>query len=68
MVDIFEKAFTSNSSTVLMMNSGDQPGEPQWEPNPDELQQVLQLLKQSQSPDTNTQRAVQEVGVKIFFW
>uniref|UniRef100_A0A1I8F0A0 Importin N-terminal domain-containing protein n=1 Tax=Wuchereria bancrofti TaxID=6293 RepID=A0A1I8F0A0_WUCBA len=31
-----------------------------WRPIPDELQQVVQLLQHSQSPDTQTQRNVQE--------
>lgn len=33
----------------------------EWQPDEQGLQQVLQLLKDSQSPDTATQRAVQEV-------
>lgn len=33
-----------------------------WQPDEHGLQQVLQLLKDSQSPDTATQRAVQEVS------
>uniref|UniRef100_A0A8C3G1M7 Transportin 2 n=1 Tax=Cyclopterus lumpus TaxID=8103 RepID=A0A8C3G1M7_CYCLU len=32
----------------------------EWQPDEQGLQQVLQLLKDSQSPDTATQRAVQE--------
>lgn len=32
-----------------------------WRPIPEELQQVVQLLQHSQSPDTQTQRNVQEV-------
>ena len=31
-----------------------------WRPEQAGLQQILQLLKESQSPDTNTQRAVQQ--------
>ncbi|KAI1290217.1 Transportin-1 [Halotydeus destructor] len=31
-----------------------------WQPQQDGLQQIIQLLKQSQSPDTATQRAVQQ--------
>lgn len=31
-----------------------------WRPIPEELQQVVQLLQHSQSPDTQTQRSVQE--------
>lgn len=34
----------------------------EWQPDEQGLQQVLQLLKDSQSPDTATQRAVQEVS------
>lgn len=33
-----------------------------WTPDEDGLRQILQLLKESQSPDTNTQRAVQQVS------
>lgn len=36
----------------------------EWQPDEQGLQQVLQLLKDSQSPDTATQRAVQEVSSK----
>ncbi|VDM41758.1 unnamed protein product [Toxocara canis] len=32
----------------------------EWRPIPEELQQVVQLLQHSQSPDTQTQRSVQE--------
>ncbi|XP_078657001.1 transportin-1-like isoform X1 [Branchiostoma floridae x Branchiostoma belcheri] len=32
----------------------------EWQPDPAGLQQILQLLKESQSPDTETQRAVQQ--------
>lgn len=35
----------------------------EWQPDEQSLQQVLQLLKDSQSPDTATQRAVQEVSL-----
>lgn len=35
----------------------------EWQPDEQGLQQVLQLLKDSQSPDTATQRAVQEVSL-----
>lgn len=34
----------------------------EWQPDEQGLQQVLHLLKDSQSPDTATQRAVQEVS------
>lgn len=37
----------------------------EWQPDEQGLQQVLQLLKDSQSPDTATQRAVQEVYYTI---
>lgn len=33
-----------------------------WQPDEQGLQQVLQLLKDSQSPDTVTQRTVQQVS------
>lgn len=33
-----------------------------WQPEESGLRQILQLLKESQSPDTATQRAVQEVS------
>ena len=32
-----------------------------WQPQEDGLRQILQLLKESQSPDNATQRAVQQV-------
>ncbi len=31
-----------------------------WQPEPNGLAQILQLLRESQSPDTTTQRAVQQ--------
>lgn len=34
----------------------------EWQPDEQGLQQVLQLLKDSQSPNTVTQRAVQQVS------
>ncbi len=37
----------------------------EWQPDEQGLQQVLQLLKDSQSPDTATQRAVQEVSLYL---
>ena len=36
-----------------------------WQPQDDGLRQILQLLKESQSPDNVTQRAVQQVRMKI---
>lgn len=33
-----------------------------WQPQQEGLQQILQLLRESQSPDTATQRAVQQVS------
>lgn len=33
-----------------------------WEPQPEGLQQIITILKESQSPDTATQRAVQLVS------
>lgn len=32
-----------------------------WQPSEEGLLQIIQLLKESQSPDTNIQRAVQQV-------
>ncbi len=40
----------------------------EWQPDEQGLQQVLQLLKDSQSPDTATQRAVQEVYYTIVLY
>ena len=34
----------------------------EWKPDEQGLQQILQLLKESQSPDTSTQRSVQQVS------
>lgn len=36
-----------------------------WQPQEEGLRQILQLLKESQSPDTATQRAVQQVSLLI---
>lgn len=33
-----------------------------WQPQEEGLRQILQLLKESQSPDNATQRAVQQVS------
>lgn len=40
----------------------------EWQPDEQGLQQVLQLLKDSQSPNTVTQRAVQQVSYFSLFW
>lgn len=37
----------------------------EWKPDEQGLQQILQLLKESQSPDTSTQRTVQQVSFSI---
>ena len=37
-----------------------------WQPQEEGLRQILKLLKESQSPDTATQRAVQQVSF-IFY-
>lgn len=36
-----------------------------WEPQPEGLQQMIAILKQSQSPDTATQMAVQVVSTLL---
>ena len=36
-----------------------------WQPNEDGLKQILQLLKESQSPNTETQAAVQRVSFRF---
>lgn len=38
-----------------------------WQPQQEGLQQILQLLKESQSPDTAIQRTVQQVSVIVQF-
>lgn len=38
----------------------------EWEPEQEGLRQILTLLKESQSPDTATQRAVQQVSFLRF--
>ena len=43
------------------MNEGQE-----WKPQPEGLQQIIQLLKESQSIDNNVQKNVQKV-TKIFF-
>jgi cation transport ATPase len=37
-----------------------------WSPRQEGLDQILQLLRESQSPDTQTQRAVQQVSHPFF--
>lgn len=37
-----------------------------WQPQEEGLRQILKLLKESQSPDTATQRAVQQVSFVLF--
>lgn len=37
-----------------------------WQPVSSGLEQIIQLLKESQSPDTEIQRQVQQVGIKGF--
>lgn len=39
----------------------------EWQPDEQGLMQVLQLLKDSQSPNTVTQRAVQQVSL-LGYW
>ena len=36
-----------------------------WQPDQDGLQQIIQLLKESQSPNTEVQRAVQQVSFDL---
>lgn len=36
-----------------------------WQPDQDGLQQIIQLLKESQSPNTEVQRAVQQVSFNL---
>lgn len=37
-----------------------------WQPQEEGLRQILQLLKESQSPDNATQRAVQQVSFYFY--
>lgn len=39
-----------------------------WQPQEEGLRQIIQLLKESQSPDTAIQRAVQQVSFFFFFF
>lgn len=39
-----------------------------WQPEENGLRQILQLLKESQSPDTATQRNVQQVSLFYFMY
>lgn len=39
-----------------------------WEPQHEGLQQIITILRESQSPDTQTQRAVQMVGFLFLFY
>lgn len=36
-----------------------------WQPDQDGLQQIIQLLKESQSPNNEVQRAVQQVSFTL---
>lgn len=36
-----------------------------WQPQEEGLREILKLLKESQSPDTATQRAVQQVSFSL---
>lgn len=36
-----------------------------WEPQPEGLQQIISILKESQSPVTATQLAVQMVSISV---
>lgn len=38
-----------------------------WQPDQQGLEQILQLLKESQSPNTETQKSVQQVSFSSFF-
>lgn len=38
-----------------------------WQPDQQGLEQILQLLKESQSPNTETQRAVQQVSFSDWY-
>ena len=37
-----------------------------WQPDQQGLEQILQLLKESQSPNTETQKSVQQVSFSLF--
>ncbi len=39
-----------------------------WQPEQVGLQQIIQLLKESQSPDTETQRSVQQVSFSVQYY
>ena len=49
-----DKALVYKAFSLLFNMAG-------WQPQEDGLRQILQLLKESQSPDNATQRAVQQV-------
>ena len=52
---MFNRAFfklLSTEKVIIAMN---------WEPNANGITQILQLLNESQSTDTNIQRSVQQV-------
>ena len=50
---------TDGESTVTMATAATTTNTANWEPEPAGLHQIIQLLKESQSPNTETQRAVQ---------
>lgn len=49
---------------ILFCSTGSQLPTMDWQPDEQGLQQVLQLLKDSQSPNTATQRIVQDVSLE----
>ena len=49
------------SYLYFILNKSGETKEMAWQPQDDGLRQILQLLKESQSPDNVTQRAVQQV-------
>lgn len=53
---------TSGWQILLVFYAQRSKMECEWKPDEQGLQQILQLLKESQSPDTSTQRSVQQVS------
>lgn len=56
---------TSGWQILLVVYAQRSKMECEWKPDEQGLQQILQLLKESQSPDTSTQRSVQQVSFLV---
>jgi len=64
--ETFDLGYDLTSALQLYFRFSGVRGQPRmkmaWQPQEEGLRQILKLLKESQSPDTATQRAVQQVS------